>query len=60
MHLRPFPADIHLFKFSIKNTIKKCGVCTKLTAEAPERRHWVFIVDIGHVAVSWVDGGFLV
>ena len=31
------PADIYLFKINIKNTRKRCEICSKLT-KTPERR----------------------
>ena len=39
------PANIYLFKINIRNTKKKCEICSKLTIEAPERLSTVFFVN---------------
>ena len=31
--------------FNIRNTRKRCGICSKLTIKTPERRHWRVSVD---------------
>ena len=36
--LRQIPANIYLFKFSSRNTRKRCEICPKLTIKTPERR----------------------
>ena len=46
-------ANIYLFKVSKKNTAGRCKQYSKLTIEAPERRHWgcsgVIIVNFKHI-----------
>ena len=59
-----FPANIYLIKVINRNTIKRCGICLKVTIKTPERRHSylssVFIVNFEHIwhffsSVSIVD-----
>ena len=49
-----FPANICLFKVSNKNYRKRYEICSKLTTETPEQRHWrrsvVFIVNFEHIS----------
>ena len=33
------PANIHLFKFSNRNSRERCEICSKLTIKTPEERH---------------------
>ena len=35
-----FPANIYLFKFNIRNTARRCKICSKLTIKTLERRQW--------------------
>ena len=57
-----FLANIYLFKFSYRNTGKRCGIYLKLTIKTPERRHWrndvvwCFFVnfEFEQANVSWV------
>ena len=41
-----------MFKVSNRNTKTRCEICSKLTIETPERRHWrpsgVFVVNFEH------------
>ena len=43
------PAKIYLFKVNNRNTRKWPDICSKLTTEIPERRHWgsfgIFIIN---------------
>ena len=43
-----------MFKFSKRNTRKSCEICSKLTINTPERRHWrrsgVFTVNFEHTS----------
>ena len=47
------PAGIYLLKVNNRNTRTRCGICSKLTINTPERRHWrrsgVFIVNFEHI-----------
>ena len=51
---RGIPANIYLFKFSNRDTRKKCEVCSKLTIKTPERRHGrrfgVSVVNFEHIS----------
>ena len=41
------PAGIYLFKVNNGNTKAMCKICSKLTINTPERRHWsCFVVSI--------------
>ena len=48
------PAGIYLFKVNNRNTRTRCEICSKLTINTPERRHWrrsgVFIVNFEHIS----------
>ena len=35
-----YPANIYLFKVNIRNTRKRCEICSKLMIKTPERRQW--------------------
>ena len=37
-NLKKKPPNIYLFKVNNRNTRKRCGICSKLTTKAPERR----------------------
>ena len=43
------PAGNYMFKVNNKNTRTRCKICSKLTIQIPERRHWrrsgIFIVN---------------
>ena len=47
-------AGIYLFKVNNRNTRTRCEICSKLTINTPERRHWrrsgVFIVNFEHIS----------
>ena len=49
-----FPAGIYLLKVNNRNTRTRCEICSKLTINTPERRHWprsgVFIVNFEHIS----------
>ena len=34
------PAGIYLLKLNNRNTRTRCGICSKLTINIPERRQW--------------------
>ena len=36
--LKPYPANIYLFKVNKRNTRKRSEICLKLTAKIPEQR----------------------
>ena len=44
----------YLFKVNNRNTRTRCEICSKLTINTPERRHWrrsgVFIVNFEHIS----------
>ena len=48
------PVNIYLFKVNNRNTRKRCKICSKLTINTPERRHWhcsdIFIVNFEHIS----------
>ena len=51
-----FPSKILLLQSNNRNTIKRCGICSKLPIKTSERRHWrhwcrygVFIVNSEHI-----------
>ena len=48
------PAGIYLLKVNNRNTKTRCEICSKLTINTPERRHWrrsgVFIVNFEHIS----------
>ena len=48
------PADIYLLKVNNRNTRTRCEICSKLTINTPESRHWrrsgVFIVNFEHIS----------
>ena len=50
----PKLAGIYLFKVNNRNTRTRCEICSKLTINTPERRHWrrsgVFIVNFEHIS----------
>ena len=52
--LKRFLADIYLLKVNNRNIRKKYEICSKLTANTPERLHWnrssVFIVNLEHTS----------
>ena len=52
--LLPIPAGIYLLKVNNRNTRTRCEICSKLTINTPERRHWrrsgVFIVNFEHIS----------
>ena len=39
-YFKLLPANIYMFKVHNRNTRKWCEICSKLTAETPERRHF--------------------
>ena len=47
------PANIYVFKLNNRNTGKRSEICSKLTINTPERRHWhrsgVFIFNFKHI-----------
>ena len=47
------PPNVYLFKVSIRNTRKRCEICSKLTINTPKQHHWrssgVFIVNFEHI-----------
>ena len=49
-----YPAGVYLLKANNRNTRTRCEICSKLTINAPERRHWrrsgVFIVNFEHIS----------
>ena len=51
---RSLPANIYLFKVNSRNTGKTYEICSKLTVEAPKRRHWrrfgVFNINFEHIS----------
>ena len=53
-NLLSFPAGIYLLKVNNRNTRTRCEICSKLTINTPERRHWrrsgVFIVNFEHIS----------
>ena len=52
--IRPYPANINLFKANNRNTRTKCEICSKLTIKTPEWRQSlrssVFIVNFEHIS----------
>ena len=48
------PAGMYLLKVNNRNTRTRCEICSKLTINTPERRHWrrfgVFIVNFEHIS----------
>ena len=56
------PVGNYMFKVSNRNTRPRCEVCSKLTINTPEQRHWrrscVFIVNFEYI--SHLVQGFLV
>ena len=48
------PAGIYLLKVNNRNTRTRCEICSKLTINTPERRHWrrsgVFLVNFEHIS----------
>ena len=48
------PSRHYLLKVNNRNTRTRCEICSKLTINAPERRHWrgsgVFIVNFEHIS----------
>ena len=48
------PAGIYLLKVNNRNTRTRYEICSKLTINTPERRHWrrsgVFIVNFEHIS----------
>ena len=44
----------YMFKVNNRNTRTRCKICSKLTVNAPEQRHWrysgVFIVNFQHIS----------
>ena len=54
MSLRNNPAGIYLLQVNNRNTRTRCEICSKLTINTPERRHWrrsgVFIVNFEHIS----------
>ena len=36
------PASMYLFKVNIRNTRKRCDICSKLTIKPPERRYYLW------------------
>ena len=46
------PTGINLLKVNNRNTRARCKICSKLTIQTPERRHWhrsgLFIVNFEH------------
>ena len=48
------PAGNYIFNVNNRNTRTRCEICSKLTIETPERRHWrrfgVFIVNFEHIS----------
>ena len=51
--VKDISVNIYFFKFNNRNTRKRCEICSKLTINTPERRHWrhsgVFVVNFEHV-----------
>ena len=57
------PAGIYLLKVNNRNTRTRCEICSKLTINTPERRHWrrtyftpcssVSIVNFEQVNAGW-------
>ena len=51
---KTYPAGIYLLKANNRNTRTRCEICSKLTINTPERRHWrrsgVFIVNFEHIS----------
>ena len=47
-------AGIYLLKVNYRNTINRCGICSKLAKKTPERRHLrhsgVFIFNFEHIS----------
>ena len=43
------PAVNYIFKVNNRNTRTRCEICSKLTKETPEQRHYVFIVKFEHI-----------
>ena len=49
--LKNYPAGIHLLKVNNRNTRTSCEICSKLTIETTERRHWrVFFVNFEYIS----------
>ena len=48
------PANIYIFKFNNRNTIKKCEICLKWRIKTPEQRQWrcsgVIIINFEHIS----------
>ena len=48
------PAGYYMFKDNNRNTKTRCEICSELTMNTPERRHWrrsgVFIVNFEHIS----------
>ena len=48
------PSGNYLFKVNNRNTRWRCEICSKLTIQKPERRHWhcsgVFIANFEHIS----------
>ena len=48
------PANFYMFKVNIRNSIKRCEICSKLAIKTPKRRQWrrtgVFIVNFEHIS----------
>ena len=48
-----YPAGNYIFKVNNRNTRKRCAICSKLTINIPERRHWgrsgIFIVNFEYI-----------
>ena len=45
--IETFPANIYLFKFSNRNSWKRCEICSKLTIKIPERQKSVVDFVVG-------------
>ena len=41
---QPFPTDIYLLKVKKRNITKRCEICSMLTINTLERRHWLILV----------------
>ena len=48
-----YPAGNYIFKVNNRNTRTRCAICSKLTINIPERRHWgrsgIFIVNFEYI-----------
>ena len=48
------PAGNYMFKVNSRNTRTRCEICSKVTIQTQERRHWrrsgVFIVNFEHIS----------